>query len=235
MKLGWIVGIAGAVFLHIGILLFGGVLVPGATKEGARQQQVELLAADEDPKKEEVKEPPPEEQPIDAEQDKAPDAAEILKNLDQAPNSDVPALDALSLGALENALNGGRSGGDFGEAFSLASGGRLDGKGKGGVLNEKLEQAFSMAEIDQKPRALFQAAPLYPGEMRGKKLEGLVTVIFVVDAEGKVTNLRVEKSSHPAFEKPATDAVKQWKFEPAVKAGQRVACKLRVPIRFQPS
>jgi protein TonB len=71
--------------------------------------------------------------------------------------------------------------------------------------------------------------------MRGKSLEGVVTVIFVVDSSGKVAGPRVEKSSHAEFDRPALDAVKQWKFEPAVKGGQRVACKMRVPIRFPPS
>ena len=36
------------------------------------------------------------------------------------------------------------------------------------------------------------------------------------------------------LEKPAVDAVKQWKFEPGVKGGERVACRMRVGIRFQP-
>jgi periplasmic protein TonB len=235
MKLGWIFGIVCAVMLHIAILLFGGALVPGATTEGAKLQQVELLAADEEPKKEKIEEPAPEEKPLESDTEKAPDAAEILKSLEQTSSPETPALDVLSLGALEQALSGGGAGGDFGESFSLSSGGRLDGRGRSGTLDEKLEQAFSMAEIDQKPHAVFQAAPLYPNEMRGKKVEGVVTLIFVVDAAGKVTNIRIEKSSNPAFEKPATDAVRQWKFEPAVKGGQRVACRMRVPIRFQPS
>jgi protein TonB len=89
--------------------------------------------------------------------------------------------------------------------------------------------------VDQKPRAIYQASPMYPSEMRGKKIEGVVTVLFVVDASGKVTNLRVEKSSAVTFEKPAMEAVRRWKFEPAIKGGQRVACKMRVPIRFQPN
>jgi len=63
----------------------------------------------------------------------------------------------------------------------------------------------------------------------------VVTVTFVVDPAGKVANPKVEKASHPSFERPALDAVRQWKFEPAVKAGQRVGCKMRIPIRFQPS
>jgi protein TonB len=71
--------------------------------------------------------------------------------------------------------------------------------------------------------------------MRGKKTEGLVSVIFVVDAEGKVVGPRAEKSSHAAFETPALDAVKKWKFEPGVRGGQRVATKMRISIRFPPS
>jgi len=71
--------------------------------------------------------------------------------------------------------------------------------------------------------------------MRGKKVDGSVSVLFVVDAGGKVASPQVEKSSHPAFDKPALEAVKQWKFEPAVKGGQRVGCKMRVTLRFQPS
>ncbi|HEY5138388.1 MAG TPA: energy transducer TonB, partial [Methylococcales bacterium] len=80
-------------------------------------------------------------------------------------------------------------------------------------------------------RVAFQTAPVYPS---GVRTEGVVSVIFVVDQTGRVINPHVEKSTQQEFEKPAVDAVKQWKFEPAIKAGQRVACKMRVPIRFQP-
>ena len=75
---------------------------------------------------------------------------------------------------------------------------------------------------------------LDPTELRGKKVEGVVTVIFIVDAAGKVTNARIEKSTHPAFEKPALEAIKQWKYEAGVKGGQRIACRVRQPMRYQP-
>jgi protein TonB len=71
--------------------------------------------------------------------------------------------------------------------------------------------------------------------MRAKNVEGVVTLIFIVDDTGRVVNPRVEKSSHPQFEAPALAAVRQWKFEPAIKGGQRVSCRMRVPFRFQPS
>jgi protein TonB len=235
MKCAWILGIVCAVLLHAGVLTFGGILGGAGKKDHGTLQQVELLAqeAKADEKKPEEQPPPREE--VQQETEKPPDAAEILRQLDQPQENSAPALDAASLGALEQALDGGSGSGGFSDALSFASGGRIGGMGKAGALDEKMENAFSLSEIDQKPRVVFQAGALYPSEMRGKKVDGCVTLTFLVDATGKVASPRVSKSSNPAFEKPALEAVKQWTFEPAVKAGQRVGCKMRVDVRFPPS
>jgi protein TonB len=232
-------GISSAILLHVGVLLFGGLLFLRHDGGPGNLQQVELLSAPEkEPEKKD--DPAPETDPSEAletEQEEAPDAAELLRNLDLSATVQAdPGLEAASLAAIADALNGIAGGsGDFGEALTFASGGRIGGTGKPGAMDETLEGAFSLTEIDQRPRAVFQSAPLFPSEMRGKKLAGVVTLVFVVDAGGKVTSPRVEKSTHPAFEKPALDAVRQWRFEPAVRSGQRVPCKMRIPIRFQPS
>lgn len=235
--MGRIFGIICACVMHLGFILFGGLLFLDDEKDEGTLQEVDLLAEDEPaPEKKPEEQPAEKSDELETEVEEVPDAAEIIRNLELTPAPSLePALEAASLSAIEAALSGGGGGGDFADALSFASGGRIGGMGKPGSLDEKLDGAFSLAEIDQRPRPIFQAAPLYPSEMRGKKIEGVVTVIFVVDASGKVTGPRVEKSTHPAFEKPAMDAVKQWKFEPAVKGGQRVGCKMRVPIRFQPS
>ena len=232
-------GIFCAVAFHVALLLFGGILFPRGDANEGSLQEVELMSEQDaaaDEKKEPEVETKAETEELETEVEEAPDAAEIIRSLELNPMDAAPALDAVSLSAIEDALRGGGAGNDeFAAAMGFASGGRIGGTGKAGALDENLEGAFSLTEIDQKPRPVFQAAPLYPSEMRGKKVEGLVTVIFVVDASGKVANPRVEKASHPAFEKPALDAVKQWKFEPGVKGGERVDCKMRAPIRFQAS
>ena len=225
--------IACAIVLHVGFIFFGGLLFTSHKKDHGTQQQVELLSErDITPEKEKPSEQEPEKtEEIETEQ--PPDAAEIIRNLELSAAANAPELEAASLSAIEAALSGQASGGgDFAEALNFSSGGRIGGIGKGGSLDDSLEKAFSLAEIDQKPRAIFQAAPVYPAGKRTHEV--VVSVVFVVDPSGKVTNPHVEKSTDPAFEKPAVDAVKQWKFEPAVKAGQRVFCKMRVPIRFQP-
>lgn len=228
IKNGLFIGIACAIAVHAVIILFGGVLFKSHKNGRGTTQQVELLSQD-------VAVEKPKEQPIEKTEEieeKAPDAAEIIRNIELSAAANAPELEAASLSDIESALSGQAAAGDFSGALSFSSGGRIGGKGSGGALDPNLEKAFSLSEIDQKPRAIFQAAPVYPAAM--KSVEGVVSVVFVVDQTGKVSSPRIEKSSNREFEKPAIDAVKQWKFEPAIKAGKRVSCRMRIPIRFQP-
>lgn len=245
MKLGWLLGLAAALALHLGFLLFGGILFPGARADHGTLREVELLGAEpvaeEPPDQAEAKdhaaadEPPPEE--LETVAEAAPDVAEVMRSLDSTPNVAAPTLDAMSLRALEAALSGQTAAGsDFASSVSFASGGRIGGTGSLATASEDaLESAFGLEEIDQEPRAILQTAPVYPAELRGKKLEGVVTLIFIVDAQGKVVHPKVASSTHPAFEKPALDAIRQWKFEPGLRGGERVDRHMRLPIRFQPN
>ena len=209
--------------------------MPGHRK-AAHVKTVELLSEDlnkTEEKKQTQPEPekPPEE--LQAQKEKPPEISEVVHS---APASDAtPALDAASLSAIQAALNPGGGAGEFGASVSLASGGRIGGTGKPGSRggNDPLDKAFSMDDIDQKPRPIVQTPPTYPAELRGKKMQGVAQVAFVVTAGRQVANARVERSSHPAFEAPALAAVRQWRFEPAIKGGERVPCRMRVPIKFQ--
>ena len=232
--LGRILGIVFGLSVLVGVLLFGGLLVPQGHKT-AHIKTVDLLSDDLKKADEKKPEPEPEKPPeeLQAQKDQPP---EITEATPAAPPSDAtPALDAASLSAIEAALNPGAGGGEFGSSVSLASGGRIGGTGKPGSRGaaDAADNAFGMDDIDQKPRAVVQTPPAYPAELRGKKMEGVVQVAFVVSATGQVTKARVERSSHPAFEAPALAAIRQWRFEPAVKGGVRVQCRMRVPIRFQ--
>jgi len=236
-------GLTAAVLIHLAVLGFGGILFPRpeTAAKAARVEEVDLLATDEDrPADEKTPDAPPEEvtaeeseQAMEISAERPPDMADLALLQEEAVAAATPSLEALSLGALESALNPGGGGDDFGGGLGLASGGRIGGTGTAtGMIDGGAEEIFALPDLDQKPRALFQAAPLYPFEMRRKNVEGTVYVLFVVDQEGRVVNPTVEKSTHRAFEKPAIDAVRQWKFEPAVRNGEPVQARLRVPIRF---
>jgi protein TonB len=137
-------------------------------------------------------------------------------------NEEAPPLD---LSQLELALNPGISDGwttgDF--AVKLNT---VVSSGESGV-----DALFSVADLDQTPRVIYQPGPMLTRELR-KKAPGTVYIIFVVDQEGRVENPMVQKSSDPIFEKPALNAVKQWKFEPGKRNGKPVRFRMRVPFTF---
>jgi TonB family protein len=241
------VGIAAAVLVHAVILLFGGILFlhsgsddPKKTKvenveliqtDDAKKKEKEKKQAEEEAKKEESKDEKPEEIKED---EQVPDLQELAK-LDAA--AAAPALDAMSLSALEDALSGADmasgDGGFFQNSVDFSSGGRIGGTGKGTEVDEGGEGgAFAIAELDQRPRAILQTAPQYPYELRQKKIEGTVSVLFIVDETGRVVNPRIETSPNPGFERPVLEAVRQWRFEAAVRGGKKVAARMRVPLRF---
>jgi protein TonB len=237
MRTGLLLGISCAIALHVGVILFGGWAFAGHKKNYATLAKVELVSedvADKDKPKEKPKEEEQATEKTEAmenEDDRPPDSAEVIRNLETSAAASAPKLDAASLGAIEAALSGQALGsGDFAEAVSFSSGGRIGGTAKAGRAAENLEREFDLSEIDQKPRPIFETSPVRPASMRG--VHGVVTICFVVDATGKVSNPRVENSTNPAFDRPTLDAVRQWKFEPAVRAGKRVPCKMRAPIRF---
>ena len=214
-----------AIFL---VVVVGGILFPVSTFEKKKKVEVEQELDISNLKKPETEQPKEE-----VEQEKEPPPpAPIMENVNIAAPAmdDAPALSPMSLSDLESALAPGGGGGMFGGGGGFQSG-RIGGKGGGG-LGADMDQAFSMADLDQKPRVVYQPAPVYPAALRSRKIDGVVTVIFVVDANGRVANAKVEKSSDPAFDKPALDAVRKWKFEPAMKEGRKVSAKMRAPIRF---
>ncbi len=238
-----ILGIGIAILAHAVILLFGGLLfLPSGRTETAKKaiENVDLVDDSPEKKKEEEKQPEAEVTPEaeEAETIVEPDEMPDLRNLmavDDAPAA--PALDAMSLSALADSLDpsgGAGAAGFFADRVDLGSGGRIGGTGQAGS-GTPLDEIFSMADLDQKPRPIFQSAPNYPYDLRRRKVEGSVQVLFVVNEDGRVVNPSVEQATHPEFERAALDAVRQWKFEPAVREGRKVQCRMRVPLRFSVS
>jgi protein TonB len=95
------------------------------------------------------------------------------------------------------------------------------------------EDVFDVADLEKRPEAVSQIPPTYPSELRKAKIEGMVTLVFVLNEEGRVEDARVENSSRPEFEKPALDAIRKWRFRPGMKDGQPVRTYIRLPMRFR--
>jgi protein TonB len=159
--------------------------------------------------------PPPaiEEQPEEKPKDE-PKPPELTED---APPLDLSQLEL----ALGTGLGGDWLGGDFAVSLkTLTAGGGGDA-----------ETLFSMADLDQAPRTIYQPGPVLTAELR-RKAPGTVNIIFIVDERGRTESPIVQSSSDPIFEAPALAAVKQWKFEPGKRNGQPVRFRMRVPISF---
>jgi protein TonB len=157
--------------------------------------------------------PPPEEE---VEEEEAPESTPEL-------TESAPPLD---LSQLEMALEPTVGEGLFGDFTVKLVNQLVEGGGAG------LDEIFSLSDLDQKPRPIFQRPPTYPAELRKQKRQGTVYVLFTVDRQGRVADAKVDQSTDPAFERPAIEAVKQWKFEPGTRKGEPVQFRMRVPITF---
>jgi protein TonB len=158
--------------------------------------------------------PPPMEEP---EPEKPPEEEE-------PPPEMVQESEPLDLAQLELAMNAsfgdGLGAGDF--SMRLATGPAAFGG----------PEAFAgLGEVDQAPRATFQAQPNITEKMR-KKGRGRVTIVFMVNERGRVELPRVESSSDPVFNEACLSAIKQFRFEPGQRGGKPVRSPARQVFSF---
>ena len=76
--------------------------------------------------------------------------------------------------------------------------------------------------------------PHYPKEARRDGLEATVVLQALVLVNGTIEELTVVRCTTPdsGFEKAAIDAVRQWRYEPALLQGQPVDVYFTVSVRF---
>ncbi len=101
--------------------------------------------------------------------------------------------------------------------------------------DEEEPVAIKMQDLpkdSKKPKAIKQASPIYPYAMSRAGVSGMVAIEFIIDKTGNVRNAYVIQSNNPWFERPALDAVLQWKFTPAEVGGRPVYTRVSQLIEF---
>jgi TonB family protein len=75
--------------------------------------------------------------------------------------------------------------------------------------------------------------PKYPADAAEHNVSGRIVLLVDVAADGSVTKAVVERSEpEGVFDAVALEAVRHWKFSPAMKDGKAVAGRVRVPVEF---
>jgi len=82
------------------------------------------------------------------------------------------------------------------------------------------------------PRIIRTVEPEYTENARRAEVEGAVLVAFIVNASGNPTTIRVCEGLGSGLDEKATEAVRQWKFEPGTLHGKTVPVETTVEVAF---
>jgi TonB family protein len=82
------------------------------------------------------------------------------------------------------------------------------------------------------PRAIQMSEPEYSEAARKVRYQGTCVLSLVVNAEGQPEDIKIERAIGLGLDAKAVDAVKRWRFQPAMKNGVPVAASIRVEVNF---
>jgi periplasmic protein TonB len=129
--------------------------------------------------------------------------------------------------------NGTGSGGGIGSGTGggVGSGeGPGVGPGRGGGIGGGV---FRVGGGVSAPRAIATPDPEYSEEARKAKYQGTCVLWLIVGPDGRPRDVKVTRSLGLGLDEKAIEAVKQWKFEPAMKDGKPVAVQINVEVSFR--
>lgn len=130
------------------------------------------------------------------------------------------------------ASNGTGSGGGIGSGSGGGIGagtGPGVGPGRGGGMGGGV---FRIGGGVAPPRALDTPDPEYSEEARKAKYQGTVVLWLIVGQDGMPRDVKIARSLGMGLDQKAIEAVKRWKFEPAMKDGKPVAVQINVEVNF---
>lgn len=117
--------------------------------------------------------------------------------------------------------NGGGVGSGEGPGFGPGHGG-----GTGGG-------AFRVGGGVSAPKAIYSPDPEYSEEARKAKYQGTCVLWLIVGPDGRPRDIRVQRTLGLGLDEKAIEAVKNWRFEPAMKDGKPVAVQINVEVSFR--
>jgi protein TonB len=122
------------------------------------------------------------------------------------------------IGTGSNGGDGPGKGPGYGPGFDGGTGGSVYTPGIGGVSN---------------PIPLLTPEADFSDEARRNKYQGMCMITIIVDAQGYPRNPRVARTLGMGLDEKAIEAVKKYRFKPAMKDGKPVASIISVAVNFR--
>jgi protein TonB len=119
------------------------------------------------------------------------------------------------------------------EGDSAYYGGFIIGNGQGGGVGGNIDQMpqFSWGN----PTRYVEMNLQYPAQAMKKKIHGVVIISFVINKNGEVVNVRVERSVDPVIDEAAVRTIQGMpRWIPGMVHGRPVNIQFRIPINFVP-
>ena len=155
-----------------------------------------------------------------------PPQIKIASNL---PNFGDPKA-AMPTGPMSNGTgSGGGIGSGSGGGVGSGTGPGV-GPGRGGGIGGGV---FRVGGGVSAPRAVFTPDPEYSEEARKAKYQGTCVLWLIVGQDGRPREIKIARSLGMGLDEKAIEAVRNWKFEPAMKDGQPVSVQINVEVNFR--
>lgn len=152
------------------------------------------------------------------------------------PDLHPPSPGLLNFGSPFSNVETGKGGPGGGDGFGeKCCGGVGAGKDRGAGADEEWGYApRAGTEGTTHPECSYCPTPLFTPEAVKAKFQGTVTLRLVVTPDGRATNIRVVQGPGLGLDQAALEAVRNWRFRPALGANHRpTATWITVEVNFR--
>ncbi len=144
------------------------------------------------------------------------------------PNLGIPQSNQVTLASQGSGHGSGFGSGGGGGVGSGTGGGVGPGSG-GGTGGGVYHPGGGIST----PKIIFSVDPEFSDEARRAKYQGVVVISLIVDAQGNPQHVRVVRQLGMGLDEKAVEAVKQYKFKPALMQGKAVPVEINIEVNFQ--
>lgn len=156
---------------------------------------------------------------------KMPQAVRIPDN--KMPNMGVPQSTQVAV-ASQGIGSGSGFGQGSGGGIGAGSGGGV-GTGSGGGYGGGV---MSVGGGVSAPRLIHSVQPEFTDPARRANLQGIVSIQLIVDSRGNPQDIRVVRHLGMGLDQKAVEAVRQYRFNPAMYQGHPVAVQMVINVNF---
>ena len=104
------------------------------------------------------------------------------------------------------------------------------GAGSDGVRDDQVRRVGGAVSA---PRMVHLVPPEYSEEARREKFVGQVVVGLIVDTDGLPQQIHVVRGVGHGLDEKAIEAIRQYRFRPAMENGKPVPVRVNVEVNFQ--